>query len=343
MDSIHYPYLVEHNKYQELLSTSLEKKGFKVLKIKKSIFKLLEYCIFSKIKILHFHWLHGITNSQGIVKTFFRIFLFISCIIIWKIKSKKIIWTIHNLSSHENNRDKLEKIFYIFVSFISDFLIVHSKLAIPSVRNKYKVKDNKIRHIPHGNYSSLISLKKKNYSKNTGKFVFLFFGLIRPYKGVLGLIESFKRINIEAYLTIAGLCKSDNLNRNIIKTINSDKNIKYINKFINEKHLNQLVLNSDVVVLPYVDAFTSGSVVYALSASKPLILPKFISYNEYSDKSNTFIYDNQKNNHLDYALLEAFNSNNLIEMGFNSYKRALNLDWDNIGKSVLKLYLEALN
>ena len=102
-------------------------------------------------------------------------------------------------------------------------------------------------------------------------------------------------------------------------------------------------MNSDVVVLPYVDAFTSGSVVYALSASKPLILPKFISYNEYSDKSNTFIYDNQKTNHLDYALLKAFNSNNLIEMGFNSYKRALNLDWDNIGKSVLKLYLEALN
>ena len=91
MNSIHYPYLVEHNKYQELLCTSLERKGFKVVKVEKSIFKLLEYCIFSKIEILHFHWLHGITNSQGKVKTFFRIFLFIFCIIIWKIKSKKII------------------------------------------------------------------------------------------------------------------------------------------------------------------------------------------------------------------------------------------------------------
>ena len=74
MNSIHYPYLVEHNKYQELLCTSLERKGFKVVKVEKSIFKLLKYCIFSKIKILHFHWLHGITNSQGKVKTFFRIF-----------------------------------------------------------------------------------------------------------------------------------------------------------------------------------------------------------------------------------------------------------------------------
>ncbi len=343
MDSIHYPYLVEHNKYQELLCTSLERKGFKVVKVKKSIFKLLKYCIFSKINIIHFHWLHGITNSRGIVKTFFRIFLFISCIIIWKIKAKKIIWTIHNLSSHDNKREKLEKIFYIFVSFISDFLVVHSKLAIATVSCKYKVKENKIRYIPHGNYSSLISLKKKDYSRNSEKFVFLFFGLIRPYKGVLGLIESFKRINIDAYLTIAGLCKSDNLNRNIIKTIDSDKKIKYINKFIDEKHLNQLVLNSDVVVLPYVDAFTSGSVVYALSSRKPLILPKFISYNEYSDEFNTFIYDNQKSKQLDFALLRAFNSNNLIEMGFDSHKKALNLDWDNIGKSVLELYLEALN
>ena len=340
MDSIHYPYLVEHNKYQELLCTSLERKGFKVVKVKKSIFELLKYCIFSRIEILHLHWLHGITNSQGKVKTFFRIFLFISCIIIWKIKSKKIIWTIHNLSSHDSKRKQLENFFYIFVSFVSDFLIVHSKLAVPKVSIKYKIKHNKIRYIPHGNYSSLISLDKKNYSRNSKKFVFLFFGLIRPYKGVLGLIESFKRINLDAYLTLAGLCKSDNLNRNIINTIDSDKRIKYINKFIDEKQLNELVMNSDVVVLPYVDAFTSGSVVYALSASKPLILPKFISYNEYSDENNTFIYDDTK---LDYALLRAFNSKNLIEMGFDSHKKALNLDWDNIGKSVLELYLEALN
>ena len=79
MDSIHYPYLVEHNKYQELLCTSLERKGFKVVKVKKSIFELLKYCIFSKIEILHLHWLHGITNSQGKVKTFFRIFNKLFC------------------------------------------------------------------------------------------------------------------------------------------------------------------------------------------------------------------------------------------------------------------------
>ena len=74
-----------------------------------------------------------------------------------------------------------------------------------------------------------------------------------------------------------------------------------------------------------------------------MILPEFISYNEYSDESNTFIYNNKNFKQLDYALLRAFNSNNLIEMGNDSYNKALNLDWDNIGKSVLDLYLEALN
>ena len=88
-------------------STTVGRVSSNVLKIKKSLLELFKYCVFFDFQIMHFHWLHGITNSKGRIKTIFRLIIFISCLLICKLKSIKIIWTIHNLSSHEKKNDIL--------------------------------------------------------------------------------------------------------------------------------------------------------------------------------------------------------------------------------------------
>lgn len=342
MNSLHYPYIVEHNQYQYLLSKNLENKGCNVLKIKKSLLELFKYCLFFNFQIIHFHWLHGITNSKGSIKTIFRLIIFISCLLICKLKSIKIIWTIHNLSSHEKKNDNLERTFLLFMAFMSDKLLVHSKLAIDIVSKTYKTNTNKIRYIPHGNYLSLINLTKHKNHKYE-KFNFLYFGLIRPYKGVLNLINSFNQINIDATLTIAGLCKCQQLNMDIINSTEKNSNITYLNKFLEQDELNDLIFKANIIVLPYIDAFTSGSVVLAISAGKPLVLPLFISNNEYSDELNTITYDSNLPKTLDSALIKAFKSDDLGEMGKNSYFKAEQLNWENIAYSVVDLYNEVLD
>ena len=75
----------------------------------------------------------------------------------------------------------------------------------------YKIKENKVYSIPQGNYMNVYRrdhTRQESQDKlglNDKDFTFLFFGLIRPYKGILRLIESFQTVSSEsAKLIIAG-------------------------------------------------------------------------------------------------------------------------------------------
>ncbi|MDP2947644.1 MAG: glycosyltransferase [Nanoarchaeota archaeon] len=343
----------EKNPYQKILIKALNRLNINVMTSEPKLSRLITKKVWRKYNILHLHWIHPFYISRNLLTSIIDLTIFIFELIFLKIMGMKIIWTSHNIQDHENNYPRLDKICRIFTSKIVDTIIVHSKTGKNIIIKSLGIKDpNKIYIIFHGNY---IKYYKNEISKhearrilkmNKDSFIYLFFGIIRPYKGVIELIKHFKKLDDhkDKSLIIAGESNHTNLTKQIKKEIGTNKNIMFINKFIDEDKI-QLYMNSaNVVVLPYKNILTSGSAILAMSFGKPLIVPTKGDLPEILNKSFAFFYNSNKKGGLFRTMNIAFkNRSKISKMGKSAYNNAKKLNWDGAAKMTFEVYKNLLD
>jgi glycosyltransferase involved in cell wall biosynthesis len=103
----------------------------------------------------------------------------------------------------------------------------------------------------------------------------LFFGLIRPYKGLQDLLDATAALGEGTDLLIAGECYSGH--KAIAERIGrSDlvRRVRWIDRFIPDSEVNTLFRAADVVALPYRNATQSGVAQIALAFCKTLVLTR---------------------------------------------------------------------
>ena len=114
--------------------------------------------------------------------------------------------------------------------------------------------------------------KKLNISED---FVILFFGLLRPYKGVKYLIEAFEKLPGEiaesSRLLIVGEVWEDR--ESVIMAENSAlrEKISLINRYVSDEEVSAFFSACDVVVLPYTRASQSGVAHIAMAFGLPVV------------------------------------------------------------------------
>jgi glycosyltransferase involved in cell wall biosynthesis len=263
----------------------------------------------------------------------FFIFAYSSIIKYLRKRNKKIkIFTIcDNIISHENLY--FEKL--LVKSFIRklDGIIVMSD----NVKRKLLILNNNI------NYKKIflpiledlgdkINIKhaKKELSLNSDKIVFLFFGLIREYKGLDVLISAINLIDkdlIDKFeFIIAGenYEKLDKYKNNIDADIKG--NIKWLTKYIPDEQVNLYFCASDFVVLPYKSASQSGIVPMAYHFGKPIIVSDVEGLSEMVVNYITgYIFENKNINDLKYILENCIinSKNDIDENMINRFSRKL--------------------
>ena len=287
------------NPYQKLLYENLSKNGLKLIGIEGNKFTIKWIIINSRfVKVFHLHWLNGIFDPNGKGLNIIKTFIFIFKIILTKLFGYDIIWTVHNFVSHESNNYSLEIKINKLVAILSRIIIVHCHYASDIICNKLNLKNNKVHVIPHGSY---IGYYKNNISRenarrklgiNQNDFVFLFFGMIRHYKGLETLIFNFKLLknhyeNIS--LLIVGRPHNKIISRHIEEITNDSKIYSFL-KFIPDDEVQYFFNASDVVVLPYKNILTSGAALLSLSFGKKIIVPNFGCIPELIKNINGYIY-----------------------------------------------------
>ena len=105
--------------------------------------------------------------------------------------------------------------------------------------------------------------------------VVLFFGLLRPYKGLDVLLEAWRGV-ADAELWIAGRPRMD------VEGLRAGAppSVSWLLGYRPEPELAALVERADVVVLPYTEIEQSGVLFTALRAGKPLVLSAVGGFNE---------------------------------------------------------------
>lgn len=200
--------------------------------------------------------------------------------VIWGICKKidiPIVQTLRDyslLSSKDIFMNKIKRKFYSFLSKDINIVTAPSKYTLDKfVENGYfrnskkEVIYNSIDYLEE-DVSRVLSIKKNNIScKDKTKYVYL--GRLEKEKGIEYLINCFQKIkNPKIELLIAGKGECENYVINVSKY---DSRIKYIG-FINEKEIEDLLTESDVLVIPSLWPEPFGRVIIeAYKFSMPVI------------------------------------------------------------------------
>lgn len=347
LKTIFVPLFLEINPYQKQLSEHLIKLGVQVQGVdKRKIFLPTAVNQWSP-NILHIHWLHTFFKAPNTTQSLFRLVKFVSGLIILRIMGVKIVWTAHNLKIHENLYPLLDEICAFVIVRLAHAVIAHCEAAKCEIATTLRLKNkDKIFVVPHGNYIGCYENTldqgeaRKALNIPNSNLVFLFLGLIRPYKGVFELLEAFKQLHRnEVQLVIAGKVWNDELSEQVRQKTESHDNIKFMPGFVPDAQIQVYMNACDVVVFPYRDVLTSGAVILAMSFGRTCIAPRMGCIGEILDNSGAFLYDPNLEEGLFQAMNRAVeNSADLLRMGEYNKQLADQWSWNHVAQKTLNVY-----
>jgi glycosyltransferase involved in cell wall biosynthesis len=155
-----------------------------------------------------------------------------------------------------------------------DAVIAHSAHGAARLRDEVGLDPARVRVIPHGAFEYLTHLpgEKPLPAELEGAEgpVILFFGLLRPYKGVDLLLEAFAQLE-GAELWIVGNPRMDVSPLRTAAQAASGR-VRFVTRFVEDEEIPAIFRRADLVVLPYRDAEHSGVLYTGLAFGKPMVL-----------------------------------------------------------------------
>jgi glycosyltransferase involved in cell wall biosynthesis len=155
-----------------------------------------------------------------------------------------------------------------------DAVVAHSEHGARRLRDVVGLDPDRVRVIHHGAFDYLTRLPKEEplppELEGAGGPVILFFGLLRPYKGIDTLLEAFRKVE-GAELWIVGKPRMDvePLRR---LAAEAPGRVRFLTRFVADAEIPPILRRADLVVLPYRDVEHSGVLYAALAFGKPLVL-----------------------------------------------------------------------
>jgi glycosyltransferase involved in cell wall biosynthesis len=168
-----------------------------------------------------------------------------------------------------------------------DAVIAHSEQGAARVRDELGVDPDRVRVIPHGAFDYLRRLPEEHplppELAAVEKPVVLFFGLLRPYKGLDVLLEAWRSVDADAELWIVGMPRMD------IEPLRraADARVRFVPRFVSDPEIPAYFRRADLVVLPYLEIDQSGVLYTALAFGKPMVLSDVGGFGEVAREHGT--------------------------------------------------------
>jgi glycosyltransferase involved in cell wall biosynthesis len=182
---------------------------------------------------------------------------------------RPVVLTAHDVLPREPRRGQLtaQRRLYDRV----DAVVVHSEYGRARLTDELGVEPAKVHVIPHGAFEHLRAVPQERplppELATAGGPVVLFFGLVRPYKGVDVLLEAWRGIE-GAELWVVGMPRMDLA---ALKAA-APSSVRFVERFVEDAEVAALFRRADLVVLPYREIDQSGVLFTALAFGRPLVL-----------------------------------------------------------------------
>jgi glycosyltransferase involved in cell wall biosynthesis len=228
-----------------------------------------------------------------------------------------------------------------------DAVIAHSEHGARRLREVVGLDPARVRVIHHGAFDYLTRLSGERplpaELEGAEGPVILFFGLLRPYKGIDTLLEAFHRVE-GAELWIAGNPRMDTepLRR---LAAEAPGRVRFLTRFVEDAEIPAILHRADLVALPYRDVEHSGVLYAALAFGKPLVLSAVGGFPEVAEQGAARLVPPEDPIALAAALNELVRDEGArLELGAAATATAAGAySWDEAARRTLALYHELLD
>jgi glycosyltransferase involved in cell wall biosynthesis len=300
------------------------------------------------VRIIHIHWTFGFARSSGpvsgrIARWWFAIFLWTAHTV-----GLKIIWTAHNLLPHEAVFDNDIVARSVLVTR-ADAIIALSSHSSREVSNLFGV--SKVTVIPHGPLEISPSSSGREDARadlNVGsRPCFSLFGNLRPYKGVETLIAAAELLGSKVAVRISGRGDSNYVsNLSIMSNAanSAGADIQIEPRWRSDAELADLLAASDACVFPFTHVDNSSSVLLALAAGRPVIIPDLASLRHIENVGVLRFDPTDPVRALSEAMskIAKMSEAERIALGSAAREWALNFDWRSIAEETALVYAKAI-
>ena len=200
---------------------------------------------------------------------------------------KPIVHTAHDVIPHE--RAQADTDHNIWMARSADAVIVHGRSLKEILVEMAGVAPEKVHVIPHGNFHPIAehfnawdrARARASFGLEEEERVILFFGYVRPYKGLDTLIEACRRVRASdpgarlrlliAGRTLNSFWESGNYAEQIEKAGLTDSTT-YAIEYVPMTDIGRYFLASDIVAMPYKSGSQSGILQMAYAYARPVVV-----------------------------------------------------------------------
>jgi glycosyltransferase involved in cell wall biosynthesis len=207
---------------------------------------------------------------------FFAPAIFTICLLIKLMTRTRILFLCHNVVPHETSI--IDRFLSGIAFSIADSFIVQSGEDMANLLRMKKRSRAALNPHPLYDFFKKSGLGREEAKREIGTVeerLILFFGYIRPYKGLSFLIEAMPEIREK---TGAGLMVVGEFYEPMEQYLESarergmDEVITFVDRYVGNEEVEAFFTASDLVVLPYISATQSGIVQIAISFDRPVIV-----------------------------------------------------------------------
>jgi glycosyltransferase involved in cell wall biosynthesis len=256
----------------------LPRRIFKLIESTLNLFALAIRFIASPPDIIHVQFLPMLRWRVPMDLWFVRFF---------QRRGTKIILTVHDLLPHDTG-DRYKRIFLDVYSQV-DAIICHSDHVAAKLEAEFQIPASKVNVIPHGPFFYDITTPTpaeilQRFPVAPNQLVFLFQGIIFPYKGVDLLLNAWQQVEHAtsgACLIIAGTGSPELLDQLRLQVQQLGLQRVHLHfRFISTEELVALYRAADVVVYPYRAVTTSGALATGLALGKAMVASNLTVFRE---------------------------------------------------------------
>lgn len=324
------------NPFQYLMINVLRANGCSVFIGGKKRF----FATFSSVRkyqpdFVYFDWIQSFVLGKTLIVTLLKITsFFLEIQYVTRIIKAPIVHTLHNIQNHVGRWIFLERLIYTYFLRKCHKIRVYSETTRDKVVSLFGIDKNKIfviQDVPyHFDYPNKVTYKEsREFLKlSENAFVYLFLGMVKPYKGIEYLVQAFiDMAGTEDYLVIAGMSDNPDYAQQIKKLIATHPRVIFNNTFIKKEEVQYYYNAANVIVLPFKNIEHSGSVDLAMSFAKPIITLKTPFLASTLGHQQELLFETPEELEQKLRLVK---EKDLTSIGQNNFKMADNKDYENL-------------
>lgn len=268
------------NRFTNLFSEAVQNAGWRVREFAWTPAGLLEP------KVILLHWPDEMFTAAGPLQHA-KVALKLAMLnIARRMGGARLVWVVHEATPHDSGKPASWTKRTFLKSLDGAIYLSHaSKLAAEADVPELK-------HVPalvtrHGHYRTDMLVEPEARAQPGKTINLLYFGQIRPYKNLDGLIRAASGISPALmHIKISGWSKDPDFTRLLGELAANAPSVTLDirDQFLPQADLEDAIDASDGVVLPYRNILNSGAALFALSRNRPVMAPRLGTLPELQDE-----------------------------------------------------------